>query len=232
MELTDRLARLQWVDGHGLLATDIRGRLHILDEDMRVVRSSPALRENDPIYCFTVSGDHVVTKDKYGTITKWRLDTLDPCNVLDAHNLRRPEDFMTEEEPSPVINRGMQVWNGKLYVNTGFVEIAVIDFDTFALRSLEPSFSKTFMEWFCVDRPGQQVVSDKGGNLYIGSLDDLDFPTQVKIDQDLNLHRVLYDRRFDRYWVTQDAGDDETAYVANGIVAVLPDGTVEDKEKK
>ncbi len=87
-----------------------------------------------------------------------------------------------------------------------------------------------FIEWFCTDRPGQQAVTDKQGNLFIGDLASFDFSVQVRLDNS-NLHRVKYDARHDRYWVTQDAGEDDARYIANGLVVISPDGQVQHSVK-
>ncbi|MGK5730246.1 outer membrane protein assembly factor BamB family protein [Streptomyces sp. URMC 124] len=224
MKLTQRAARVVWVEGHGLLVTDIRGGLHLLDEDFELIRSGRNPESVAPVYAVTTSGDFVYTKDARGTVTQWSLPSLHPVNSLDAHHLRGDGEYLEGEEPSTLINRGICVWQDKLYVNNGYMEIAVIDARTFDLIEVRPSITDHFLEWFCTERPGEQCVADKHGNLYIGDLTAFDFPVHVRLDDKLNLHRVRYDRRHDRYWVTQDAGEDEALYVANGVVVISPDG--------
>jgi WD40 repeat protein len=232
VELTDRLVRLHALSEGGVLATDVRGRLHRLDEGLGLVRSSPVIPDGVATYCLAVDGNTVVTKDRQGTVIRWRLDTLDPTSVLAAAQLRATDgDYLEDEEPSPTINRGIGIWNGRVYVNNGYLQVAVLDLETFSLLQVAEPFSPVYLEWICTDRPGQQAVSDKTGRLFLGDLENLDFPLQVTVDSHSNVHRVLYDPVHDRYWATQDAGDDDSSYIKNGIVTVLPDGSIEQSLK-
>lgn len=224
MKLRQRAARVVWVEGHGLLVTDICGSLHLLDENFQTIRSGRHAESAAPTYAVTTSGDYAYTKDYCGTVTQWNLPSLHPVNSLNAHNLRGSGDYLEGEEPSTVINRGICVWQDMLYVNNGYLEIAIIDARTFDLVDIRRSFTDHFVEWFCTDRPGQQAVADKKGNLFIGDLASLTFPLQVQLDDQSNLHRVKYDARHDRYWVTQDAGESDALYVANGLVVISPGG--------
>ncbi|MFN2497325.1 MAG: PQQ-binding-like beta-propeller repeat protein [Pseudonocardiaceae bacterium] len=226
MKLRQRAARVVWVEGYGLLVTDIRGGIHLLDENFQTISSGRHPESTAPTYAVTTSGDYAYTKDFRGTVTQWSLPSLQPVNSLDAHHLRGSGDYLDGEEPSTAINRGICVWQDTLYVNNGYLEIAVIDARTFDLVEVRQSLTGSFIEWFCTDRPGQHAVADKQGNLFVGDLASFTFPMQVRLDN-TNLHRVKYDARHDRYWVTQDAGADEALYIANGLVVISPDEKVQ-----
>jgi WD40 repeat protein len=226
MKLRQRAARAVWVEGHGLLVTDIRGGIYLLDENFQILRSGRHPESVAPTYAVTTSGDYAYTKDFRGTLTQWSLPSLQPVNSLDAHNLRGSGDYLEGEEPSTAINRGICVWQDRLYANNGYVEIAVVDARTFDLIEVRQSFTNHFVEWFCTDRPGQQAVTDKEGSLFVGDLANFDFPLRVRLDQESNLHRVKYDARHDRYWVTQDGGLGDALYIANGLVVISPDGQI------
>jgi hypothetical protein len=224
MKLRQRATRVVWVESHGLLlATDNQGGVHLLDEDFTVVTSGRHPESHEAIYAVTLSESHVYTRDRRGTITQWTLPDLRPVNILDAHNLRGSGEYLDGEEPSTVINRGICVWQDRLYVNNGYCEIVVLAVPSMDVVDVVPGITGTFLEWFCTDRPGEQAVADKQGNLFIGDLSKLDFPVHVRIDENSNLHRVKYDARHDRYWVTQDAGIDDGFYVSNGLVVISPD---------
>lgn len=227
MELQNRPTRIVYRDDVGLIATDAIGRVHRLDDQLHVVASSPVAPPGRAIYAVTLVDDLVVTKDKYGTLAKWSLDTLQPLDVIDAHLLRDESDLMEGEEPSPTIHRGIAVWNGKVYFNNGYLQFTVVDLRTFAVERIVPALSEAHLEWFCTDRPGVHAVSDKSGQLFLGDLETVEFPVQVRLDKDANLHRIAYDPVHDRFWVTQDSGEGETASIANGVVTVRPDGTVD-----
>jgi hypothetical protein len=227
MLLPNRANRLVYRDDVGVLVCDNVGRIHRLDDDLTVAASSPVVPVANGIYAIALADDVVVTKDKFGTLAKWSLDTLEPIDLVDAAMLRDESNLLEDEEPSPTIHRGLGIWNGRVFFNNGYLQFTVVDLATFRVEHIGPGLSAAHLEWFCVDRPGIHAVSDKVGRLWLGDLDTLEFPVEVKIDEGANLHRIAYDPVHDRFWVTQDSGEGELENIANGVVTLLPDGTVE-----
>ncbi|GGR29595.1 WD40 repeat domain-containing protein [Streptomyces netropsis] len=231
MELTNRLTRILHVPGAGLLASDTAGRVHLLDDELTPVRSSPVLPPSGPacglpVYTMGVCDGWVVTKDKYGTITRLSLDTLDVSDVLDARTTAARDHLVEGEEPSPEISRGIAFWRGRVYVNNGYRQLVVIDLASFRVEQVLPSFTgPVAIESVCTDRPGVHVVGDRLGNLHFGSLEELSFPTVVRVDHG-NIHRLLYDRLHDRFWATQDVGTGDSRYREHGLAIVDPRGRV------
>lgn len=221
--------RLHALDEGGLLATDVSGRLHQFDDDLALVRSSPVVSAGMAAYSLAVSGRVAVSKDRLGNVTRWDLENLRPTHLLTAKELRVGEDYLEDEDPSPVINRGVAIWRDRVYVNNGYLQVVILDLATFAVLDASAVFRDVFLEWICLDRPGQQAVSDKSGRLFLGDLEAMKFPLVVRVDDDSNVHRVVWDPVHERYWAIQDAGNAENVRVSNGVVTVLPDGTIEDR---
>jgi outer membrane protein assembly factor BamB len=229
MELTNRVTRITALDGGGLLAADVTGRVHLLDDDLRLVRSSPVGLHRRPLYTVAAAGGWAVGKDLVGNVLRWSLPSLDLVDSLDAHHTRDDSTLMPDEEPSPIISRGIAIWDGKVYVNNGYRQLLVLDLESFAIERIVPSMAgDVAVEWISTEHPDVHAVSDKAGRLFLGRLDTLDFPNVFRLDLG-NLHRVCYDRRHDRFWVTQDEGEDGDVDIANGVVLVRPDGTVVDR---
>ncbi|MGI3224313.1 WD40 repeat domain-containing protein [Streptomyces sp. GTA36] len=228
MELTDRVIRILYVDGVGLLASDVYGRVHLLDEGLRIVRSSPFVRQGRPLYGLSAAGDWVIGKDRMGAVFRWSLDTLELLDRLDPAAVCDPSGLIEGEEPSPTSSRGIGVWGGRVYVSSGYHrQMLVLDLRTFEVLEIRPNIcGESPMEWACTDHPTRHAVSDKRGNLRFGSFADAAFPDHVKLD-DGNIHRVRYDERHDRFWATQDFGEGENADIANGVVVVSPSGEKE-----
>lgn len=228
MIVTDRLIRILHVDGVGLLASDVYGRVHLLDGDLQVVRSSPFVRHGRPVYGLTVADGWVIGKDRMGAVLRWRLDTLELADRLDPATVCDPAELLPGEEPSPVSSRGIAVWAGRVYLTSGYhLQMLVLDLDTFEVLEVRPNICGTSpMEWACTEHPTRHAVSDKKGHLRFGSFTDVAFPQVVKLDEG-NIHRVRYDARHDRFWATQDFGSGATADVANGVVTVSTAGAKE-----
>lgn len=227
MLLTERVVRVLYVEGAGLLVSDVVGRLHVLNEELEVVRSSPVTDYAHQLYAIEVSGNYVVGKDRLGTVSRWHLDTLELTHRLEAAETCDRESLMEGEEPSPVINRGIAIWNGLVYVNNGYRQLLVIDLATFTvLQIAESPAGDVPIEWICVDNPDRHAISDKAGRLFLGNLDGLEFPVRAQVDMG-NLHRVAYDERHGRFWVTQEEGSDQA--LANGVIVLDVDGNVTDR---
>ncbi|MFE1250462.1 WD40 repeat domain-containing protein [Streptomyces sp. NPDC058735] len=228
LKLTDRVMRIHYVEGQGLLASDSFGRIHLLDGELKVIRSSPRVSEGRPLYGLTVAGGWVIGKDRMGAVLRWSLDTFDLVNRLDPATICDPSTLIEGEEPSPASSRGIGVWDGRVFVTSGYHhQMLVIDLNSFDVLEIRPNVCGTSpMEWASTDHPTLHAISDKEGNLRFGSFKDLEFPNHVKLD-DGNIHRVRYDRRHDRFWCTQDFGEGENADIANGVVTVSPSGVKE-----
>lgn len=230
MELTNRVVRILYLDGTGLLVGDSVGRVHLLDDDLNLVRSSTALTKGRPLYGLAASGNWVVTRDWTGQLSRWDLRTLDVVDYLDPGAASDRSSLLEDETPTLAVNRGLAIWNGRVYVNNGFMQLAVIDLESFVVEKVIGSPTGDVpIEWICTEHPTLHAVSDKEGRLFLGDLESLEFPVHVQVDTMANLHRVKYDVRHDRFWVTQDSGDGEFADVANGVVTVDTDGTITDR---
>ena len=116
MELTNRITRILYVDGVGLLIADVVGRIHLLDHELNLVRSSPVIDRARPIHGLTVAGDWVVGRDRQGTVLRWSLRTLDLLDRLDPVTTCDESRLIEDEEPTPVNNRGVGIWRDKVYV--------------------------------------------------------------------------------------------------------------------
>lgn len=228
VELTDRIIRIVYAEGVGLLASDTFGRVHLLDEGLRVVRSSPFVRQGRPVYGLAVAQGWIIGKDRMGAVLRWSVDTLELVDRLDPATVCDRSRLLPREQPSPVSSRGIGIFDSRVFVSSGFHrQMLVLDLHTFeVLQVIDNICGDSPMEWACTEHPSRHAVSDKRGNLRFGSFTDVSFPDLVKLD-DGNIHRVRYDARHDRFWATQDFGEGQNADIANGVVVVDASGVKE-----
>jgi outer membrane protein assembly factor BamB len=231
MELTNRITRVLYLEGTGVLLADVAGRIHLLDDDLGLLRSSPVVDGGLPIHGLAADHRWVVGRDRGGTVLRWSLPELDLLDRLDPATTCDPGMLIEDEEPTPVNNRGIGIWHDKVYATLGYHDqMAVIDLPTFKIDKILPNISgEAAMEWICTEHPDMHIVSDKKGRLFFGSLDTLDFTLGAKLDEG-TIHRVRYDRRHDRFWCTQDFGAGDKYNVLNGVVIIHPDGSVETEQ--
>jgi hypothetical protein len=228
VELTSRITRVLYLDGMGVLVADVAGQIHLLDDGLNLLRSSPAADQPRPIHGLAVDREWVVGRDRSGAILRWSLPNLELLDRLDPVTTCDPSMLIENEQPTPVNNRGIGIWRDKVYATLGYHDqMAVIDLQSFKIDQIAPNISGTSaMEWICTERPGQHVVSDKYGRIFFGSLETLDFTLAAKLDEG-TIHRVRYDARHDRFWCTQDFGAGDNKDVLNGVVIIRPDGVTE-----
>lgn len=228
MELRSRGTRVLYLDGVGVLVADVAGRIHLLDDDLNLLRSSAPVDQPRPIHGLAADGEWVVGRDRGGAVMRWSLPTLDLLDRLDPVTTCDERLLVEDEEPAPVNNRGIGIWRGKVYVTLGYHEqMAVIDLASFKIEQITGNISgESAMEWICTERPGQHIVSDKYGRLFFGSLETLDFTLTAKVDEG-TIHRVRYDAKHDRFWCTQDFGEGDSRNILNGVVIIHPDGSIE-----
>jgi len=229
LKLPNRAVRMLYIpEEPGLLVSDVAGQLHMLNMDLTVKKSSPFNPNKQPIYALTVHGSNVFTKDFAGNITKWDLKTLVPLDVYNGERLRDESDLLPGEVPSLSINRGITVWNDKVYVNNGYTQVVVLDANTFHVLEIKPPLPDyKFIEWICTENADIHAMATKAGTLYLGNLDTFQFPKSVQVDSSSNLHRVHFDKLHNRFIATQDAGDNEFGYVENGITVINLDGQIQ-----
>lgn len=216
-------------DGGSLIAADLEGRVHRLTLELALICSSeqPHLwggSAASPVYALATDASAVYTRDKAGGLCKWRRDDLRLEKSIDARTICVPGSLLPDEEPSTTMVRGFGIWNGKGYVSTGYLQLAVISLSDFTVERVVPwAHGDRWFDCFCTERPGVHVASDRDGHVYFGSLDPLEFPDQITVDSG-NVHRVRHDKLHDRFWVTLDAGLGPLRHVVHGVAVLAPDG--------
>jgi outer membrane protein assembly factor BamB len=225
-----RITRIVHHDG-GIIATDIDGRVHRLDRDLKIIASSGLAFgwggvAGRPIYALAIDGDVILTRDKAGNICAWNRSDLRLMKRFDAKTTCDPTQLLDGEEPTPTMVRGFGILDGKAYVSNGYLQVAIIDLSDLSIERIVPwPFGHRWLDCFATDRPGLQGVSDRDGFVYLGSLADMEFPVELKVDEG-NIHRIRYDRLHDRFWVTLDQGIGERRHIIHGIATISPAGEV------
>lgn len=225
MDNQNRLLRIMYSrEKDVLIGTDVRGRIHMFDPDLTLLRSSPVVTYDRPINAICLTDKYVFTKDRFGSIGKWDIDTLAPLDFHDGRLVCDVDRLFDDEEPSPSPNRGIAVLNGRVYTNNAYGQIVVLDAESFALLEVRPSPSEVFIDCFCTDNSETHALTDVVGNIFIGNLETNEFPVRKQIDTNV-VHGIAYDKRHDRFWTTQDGGLGEDKLVRTGVTVIEKDGS-------
>ena len=207
-----------------LIASDVRGGVHKYSLDLQLLQSSPVVSYDRPVNALCVSDKYIFTRDRFGALGKWDIETLAPLDFYDGRTVCDPRRLINDEEPSPSPSRAIACHGGRLYTLNGYNQLLVLDQETFELLDIRDSPSNTFLDCICVDHPEIHALSSVDGSLYIGNLEQHAFPVHRVIDTNV-VHGVVYDARHHRFWTTQDGGLGNDRCVRTGVTTLLPDGS-------
>ncbi|GGG33554.1 hypothetical protein GCM10007425_30320 [Lysinibacillus alkalisoli] len=217
--MLSRLIRVEYNTYHDIvIASDSQGRIHKLDRDLNVIASSIAPLDLNRIYCIVSCEKYIYTRNIFGVINMFDIDTLTRIKTLDTATLSNRRDA---ESPSPGTARGIALFNGYLYTTNGFGELLKIDKNTLTIESTmeHPTNQTTFIDCINVEFDNQHFLSDKEGYVFIGDLEKMEFEKSIQVDEG-SVHVVKYDKRHDRLIATQDFGIGISAWNVNGIVTL------------
>ena len=184
-----------------IFAGDFDGRIHELDIELNHLRSSDPLPRATGLYVIITDGPRIYARDFANHLITWDAKTL------------RPEHFLHLEvygdgdgdgpEPIPTVTHGLHIWEDKILVNDAFGKLLQFNRSNLAFeRRLNFDFDG-FVEAIDTTVPGHDVVTDCAGNVYLGDLSSDIFAKVMRLDHG-PIHRVRYDVRNDRYWMTTD----------------------------
>ena len=72
-----RPLRVDYVTSKNYIITvDTQGVLHRLNDKLEVVKSSAAPLINTKVYCLTATDDYIYTRDYFGVLSKYCIETL------------------------------------------------------------------------------------------------------------------------------------------------------------
>lgn len=134
MKLTNRITCVNYVNGLGLLAGDVSGRVHLLDDDLRIQQSSTAVGGGQPIRHLVSIHGWVVGKDRLGNLNRWSARTLDLVDSLPVRAGEALPDATAERWPGPAGNHELTVWDGCLYTHDGTGRQLVVDIESFSVE--------------------------------------------------------------------------------------------------
>ncbi|MBJ6360062.1 hypothetical protein ACFOQM_01845 [Paenibacillus sp. GCM10012307] len=221
--MVDRLSKIEYIPAiQAILASDIKGRLHLFDLNLQLIRSSNVSTYTRKITSFVYDDRYVYTRNNKGTIAKWELVSLELISVHDEFAARENEWVREDEEPTISNARGIGIHGGFVYSNNGYGQLLKIDTESFDIAAISKSVDEnSLIDFISAENEELHVIADKNGVVYLGRLDTLTFPQKIQIDGG-NVHVVRYDRRHDRFIATQDYGLNEDYNVANGIITLDP----------
>jgi len=229
VKLTNRITCIRYVPGAGLIAGDVAGCLHLLNDDLQPQMSSPVIQEGRPIRQVIVRNDYAVGMDRRGDLVQWSLDTLDMTSYLDLRALsagvgRHPGIGTTDRVTSPG-TPWMSLWGGRIYTGDALGNLLALDGVSLSLEEVLPPAGAGRTTSLCSDHPSVHVLAHGTREVFLGSLATMEFSPVQALERG-RVRSIHYDIRHDRFWVV---GNDETAPFGQRdmVVLITLDGSVE-----
>jgi hypothetical protein len=113
--------------------------VHLLDDDLRIQQSSPAVPGSQPIRRIVSIDGWVVGKDRLGNLSRWSARTLDLVDTLPVRAGGALPDGSAELWPGLVGDRELTVWDGRLHTDDNAGRQLVTDVESFPVRRVLPS---------------------------------------------------------------------------------------------
>ncbi len=225
MKIQNRLLRIEYHAQHQvLIASDVKGRVHKFDQQLNLVQSSPVTSYAHPVNSICLTEKYIFTKDRFGNIGKWGMESLEPLDFFDGRHICDKSKLFPEEKPSLSPNRGIRVFNGKLFTSNAYNQFVVLDEETFEVLDIRDSPSKTFIDCICTEHPDVHAMTDVNGKIFIGNIETNEWPVEQVVDT-MVVHGIAYDKRHDRFWTTQDGGIGDDRFVRTGVTVIEKDGS-------
>jgi len=138
VKLTNRITCVTYADGLGLLAGDISGRVHLLDDDLRVQQSSMAIGGGQPIRRLVSVRGWVFGKDRLGNLNRWSARTLGLVDSLPVGADEALPDAPAEQRPGCVGGHELTVHDGFLHTYDRAGRQLVVDVESFSVERALP----------------------------------------------------------------------------------------------
>ncbi|MGK5533893.1 outer membrane protein assembly factor BamB family protein [Streptomyces sp. URMC 129] len=208
--------------GTGLLAGDITGRIHLLDDNLQLRRSSPAVAAGQPIHCLVASGEWVIAKDRLGNLIRWSLDTMDLVDFLSPEAADAGAFPAVTGEAGHRATDDLARWRGRIYTESGSGHGMIIDPESFAVESVIPARSCDTVPP-ATERSGIATLADRSVGPLPGPFALHELPSAVTAR---GVRPITYDARHDRFWAVEQNTRLRPGLPV-GVVLVSPQGSVE-----
>lgn len=180
-----------------LFAATNRGTVLKLDEDMNILSSSNPVYNLNNLYVMTLDQTYIYARDIAGRLARWRKDNLSLDAIVDLTAWSA-----ADEADVPNVSHGLFIYEESVYVSMPQGRMGRFRQTDLKFEGLSDYFPKALLECFELTSPHGHFAVDFSGHLYQGDINSQMEPV-ARIANGA-CHQVIYDKRFDRYWVTDD----------------------------
>lgn len=180
-----------------LFASTNRGTILKFDQDLNPLQSSEPVYGLNNLFVCTVDDEFIFARDIAGKLVRWKKSNLSLDAIVDLCVWNGPEDADV-----PNVSHGLFIHGEAVYVSMPQGPMGKFDRKTFQFLGLSTYRPTALLECFDLSQPEDHFAVDFSGYLYRGHI-DRDMKKVARIANGA-CHQVIYDQKFDRYWVTDD----------------------------
>lgn len=186
-----------------VFASDDRGCVHAFDLQLRPVKSSAASIHSVHLMGLTQDDEHLYTRDVAGNLIRWRKDGLLPLDFFVSEHFASVQ-AQPQTLAAPATSLALSVIGDELHVANASGSISVFDRTVMKLRRVQHLNEPAFPEYIGMASDGRTlIIADTAGNIYTRDADTGALATR-HLGGGYNTHRVVHDRKHDRYLATSD----------------------------
>jgi hypothetical protein len=180
-----------------LFASTNRGLIQRLDLSMNIIATSNPVYNLNNLYVIIIDETYIYARDIAGRLARWRKDNLKLDTIIDLTAWSAPD-----EADVPNVSHGLFFHDESIYVSMPNGRIGRFRQSDLKFLGLSEYRPHALIECFELTGPAGHFAVDFSGYLYQGDVNG----SMAPVSRIANgaCHQIIYDRRHDRYWVTDD----------------------------
>ena len=180
-----------------LFASTNRGTILRLDSNLNTLTSSDPVYNLNSLYVCRIDKTHIYAREITGKLVRWTKDDLKLDQVIELTAWSDPEQVNL-----PNVSHGLILHKDSVYVSMPQGALGKFRKHDLEFEKLSTYLPKALIESISFDGPTGHYAVDFAGLLYHGDADSELRPI-ARIAHGA-CHQLIYDRKFNRYWITDD----------------------------
>ncbi|NCN40077.1 hypothetical protein GW916_02400, partial [bacterium] len=180
-----------------LFSTTNRGTVLKFNEDLDLLQTSLPIYNLNHLYAIASDEKFIYARDINGKLARWHKDNLELDRIIDLYAWNQ-----AEEAEVPNVSHGLFLKNGVVYVSMPQGRIGKFSQQDLEFLGLSEYLPKSLFEDVELSSPHGHFAVDFSGYLYQGDIDE-DMRAISRVANGA-CHQMVYDQRFDRFWITDD----------------------------
>lgn len=204
MQYQTRIMGISKIDNStDILAVDSYARLYRLDHKLNMISSSKATENVASVSVIVTDGVKVFGRDLAGHLIVWNLKSMEIETIIDMADFHSEAVDPDKVSVVPSTCHALKIKGDKVITCNPYGELVSINKNTLSFEKNFQLNNEFFFEGMNFDATERSLMTDTGGNLWVGDIEKGSFNINTSLTKGAS-HQIVYDKIFDRYWITDD----------------------------